>query len=653
MGEKRLKPDLRKALAEQVLTGDGAMGTYLYQLGFPVGVSYEEFNLEKPDVIADIHRRYYEAGARVIETNTYSASRDKLSKFGLEQDAAAINRAGVALARQAAGADAYVLGAIGALSGGRKRPAGRERVLSNVREQAEILLEAGADGIILETFYMLEELEAALQAVRAISTDVPVICQFATDGGGLTLDGVAYAQAAARLKDAGADVFGFNCHSGPGGIMRALDRLQEEAGTKENVLPLSVYPNAGLPGIVDGRYAYLATPEYLAQTALRFAAAGARIVGGCCGTTPEHIAAMAAALRDYVPEASAPGASPSARASAMTPPAIVVADRNNHLAVTAPAEAAGGASGGESTILDQVRKRRTVVVELDSPRDLATAKFMSGAAALKEAGADAVTMADNSLAQTRMSNLSMGYLVKDRLGIRPLLHVACRDRNLIGTQSHLMGLHALGINHVLAITGDPAGVGDLPGSSSVFDLNSLELIRMTKQLNEGIAFSGKPLKQKANFVVGAAFDPNVRHLDKAVKRMEKKLAAGADYFMTQPVYDAAAVEQLYQATRHIPVPIFVGVMPLISGRNAEYLHNEVPGIRIPDSIRKAMSGLEGEAGRSMGVQIAKELLDAIISRFHGIYLMTPMLFFPMTAELTRYVKESRIATCTLPKNELE
>lgn len=627
MGEQGLLPDLREALVRQVLTGDGAMGTYLYQQGFPVGISYEEFNLEKPDVITGVHRRYYEAGARVLETNTFSANRDKLEKFGLEQDTAAINRAGVRLAREAAGCDAYVLGAIGSLAGGRKRPAGKERVRLNVEEQAEALLAEGADGIILETYYMLEELEVALQAVRRVSGKVPVLCQFATDGGGLTFDGVAYADAFSRLKNEGADVVGFNCHSGPGGIMRALDRLA--AGPADGPgLPVSVFPNAGLPGIVDGRYTYLATPEYFADMAKRFASAGARLIGGCCGTTPEHIAAVAAALREFVPaEAQTPSAAAKTSASVILeqPPAASGASF-----VHKPAD----------SIAEQARERLTVIVELDSPRDLATEKFMAGAAALKEAGADAVTMADNALAQTRMSNLAMGYLVRERLGVRPLLHVACRDRNLIGTQSHLMGLHALGINHVLAITGDPAGVGDLPGASSVFDMNSLDLIRMTKQLNEGIAFSGKELKQKADFVIGAAFDPSVKYIDKAVLRMEKKIEAGADYFMTQPIYDAAMAERLYEATRHISTPVFVGVMPLISGRNAEFLHNEVPGIRIPDAVRRQMAGLEGAEGRAMGVKLAKELLDVIVQRFNGVYLMTPMMFYDMTAELTRYVKET-------------
>jgi methionine synthase / methylenetetrahydrofolate reductase(NADPH) len=264
---------------------------------------------------------------------------------------------------------------------------------------------------------------------------------------------------------------------------------------------------------------------------------------------------------------------------------------------------------------------------------------MQGAEALKAAGVDAITMADNSLAMTRMSNLSMGFLVKEKLGIRPLLHVACRDRNMIGTQSHLMGLHALGIDHVLAVTGDPARFGDLPGSSSVYDLNSLDLIRMTKQLNEGVAFSGKPLKQRANFIIGAAFDPNVKYIEKAVQRMEKKIEAGADYFMTQPVYDPLMVERLYEATKHLSTPVFIGIMPLASGRNAEFLHNEVPGIRIPEEVRKRMAGLEGEEGRRMGVQIAKELIDTAAGYFKGLYFMTPMLFHGMTADLTKYVWE--------------
>ncbi|MBB6671159.1 bifunctional homocysteine S-methyltransferase/methylenetetrahydrofolate reductase [Cohnella nanjingensis] len=613
-----MKPDLRAALAERALVGDGAMGTYLYQLGFPIGVSFEEYNLLQPDVIADVHRRYIAAGAEVIETNTFSAQHGKLAKYGLEKKAEQINAAGVALARKAAGDRAYVVGAIGAIRAGRRKNVRTANIRRDFEEQAGALIGAGPDGLLLETFFDLEELSLALGIIRKLS-DIPVICQFAVEDPTRTHDGVPLPEAFARLAAEGADVIGFNCRSGPNGILRALEAIPRDFG-----LPLSAFPNAGLPDYVDGQVVYSATPEYMGANARRFADLGARLIGGCCGTTPAHIAAIAGALRGYAPDAQAGAeasqSSPAARAQPAEPAPI-------------PAKAAVSPS-----IVELVRQRHTVIVELDPPRELDIAKFMAGAAALKDAQADALTMADNSLAVTRMSNMALAALVQERVGIRPLVHLACRDRNLIGTQSHLMGFDALGIDHVLAVTGDPAKFGDLPGSSSVYDLTSFEIIRMIKQLNEGIAFSGKPLKQKAGFVVGAAFNPNVKYLDKAVQRLERKIASGADYVMTQPVYDAALIERIAEATRHLAVPVFLGIFPLASGRNAEYLHNEVPGIQLSDEVRRRMSGLEGPAGRAEGVAIAKELLDSAMAHFNGIYLMTPFLFYDMTAELTRYVK---------------
>ncbi|GIP32944.1 bifunctional homocysteine S-methyltransferase/methylenetetrahydrofolate reductase [Paenibacillus sp. J2TS4] len=615
-----MKPDLKKALQEQIITGDGAMGTYLYQIGFPIGVSYEEFNLNKPELIVDVHRRYYEAGARLIETNTFSANRENLSKYGLELEVASINRAGVALARQAVGADAYVVGAVGPVRGGKRKSLSSEQIEADLIQQMEVLLEENVDGLLLETFYELDEILLALRWIRK-SSSVPVICQFATEGGGATKDGVPLQEAFAKLKEAGADVVGFNCHSGPMGILRALDKLQPIEG-----VPFSVFPNAGLPGYVDGQFTYTATPQYFADTALRFADRGARIIGGCCGTTPDHIAAMAKALDGYRPGVDPLTGTPQA------------AKRPNRLEIAAPRREVGTApSKSEPSIVDLVRERPTIIVELDPPRGLSIDKFMEGAAALTEAGVDSITMADNSLAMTRMSNLSTGYLVKEKLGMRPLLHIACRDRNSIGMQSHLMGMHAMGMDHILCLTGDPAKFGDLPGSSSVYDLNSIGLIKMAKQLNEGMAYSGKALKHKSKFVIGAAFDPNVKYIERAVARMEKKIEAGADYFMTQPVYEPEMIERLYEATKHIPVPIFIGIMPLISGRNAEFLHNEVPGIRISDEVRNRMRGLEREEGRRAGVEIAKELLDTALQYFKGFYFMTPMLYYDMTVELTRYV----------------
>ncbi|UVI27842.1 bifunctional homocysteine S-methyltransferase/methylenetetrahydrofolate reductase [Paenibacillus spongiae] len=615
-----MKPGLREALGARILTGDGAMGTYLYQMGFPVGVSYEEFNVLRPHVIEDVHRRYYEAGARVIETNTFSANNESLSKYGLDNEVDAINRAGVKVARAAVGADAYVVGAVGAIRAGKRKNIRTAQLNQSFHQQMSALLDEGVDGLLLETFYDLDEMLLALGVARKLS-DVPVICQFAVEKDAVTQDGIPLADAFERLRQEGADVVGFNCRSGPNGIKRAIDAIGAEV-----VLPLSVYPNAGLPDYVDGKYMFTATPEYFAQSARNFVDRGARLIGGCCGTTPEHIAAIAAALDGYVAQPVQAGPQPvqvmeSVSVSAAEPAAVSVSD------------------GEVPSIVETVKQRHTVIVELDPPRDLDIRKFMAGAAALKAVHADAVTMADNSLAVTRMSNLALASLVQQQVGIRPLVHIACRDRNLIGTQSHMMGLDALGIDHVLAVTGDPARFGDLPDSKSVYDLTSFEMIRMIKQLNQGVAFSGKPLKQRANFVVGAAFNPNVKMLDKAVKRLERKIETGADYFMTQPVYDPELIVQVAEATKHLKVPVFIGIMPLASGRNAEYLHNEVPGIQLSDEVRKRMAGLEGEAGREEGVRIGKELLDTALKHFNGIYLITPFMFYDMTVKLTEYVWE--------------
>lgn len=613
-----MRPDLRQAWGNNVLIGDGAMGTFLYQKGFPVGISYEELNLTSPEVIGDVHRQFIEAGAQILESNTFSANYDKLSKYGLESKVDEINRAGVRIAREAAGKNGYVLGAMGSIRGGKRNNISTGELKKYFEQQIHSLLTEGVDGILLETFYDVEEMLLALSQVRKVS-DLPIISQFAVEDIARTLDGYTMNEALRIVHQEGADVFGFNCRTGPNGMLRALETLQ---GFKS--LPISIFPNAGIADYVDGEYRYGASPEYFGQMALKFAEQGARIIGGCCGTTPAHISKIAAALSDYVP-------APLPETSIEEVGRIVLHEQlDQHETVE---------RGGEPTLVDLAKERHTVIVELDPPRDLDITKFMKGAEALKRAGVDALTLADNSLAVTRMSNMALGHLALSHTGIRPLIHIACRDRNLIGTQSHMMGFDALGIDHVLAVTGDPARFGDLPGSSSVYDLTSFEIIRMIKQLNQGVAFSGKPLKQKAKFVVGAAFNPNVRNLDKAVQRLEKKIASGADYVMTQPVYDPELIVQLKEATKHLDIPIFIGIMPLASGRNAEYLHNEVPGIQLSDEVRGRMAGLEGEEGRAMGVKIGKELLDVATKHFNGIYLMTPFMFYEMSVQLTEYVWE--------------
>jgi homocysteine S-methyltransferase len=619
------KENLKTYLNNHLLIGDGAMATWLYQLGVPIGICYEELSLSDPEIIRTVHRSYYEAGARFIQTNTYGAHRDALARHGLQDKVERMNRAAAKVAREAVGDDAYVVGGIGSIIAGRVRDARQmDTYGEQYEEQASALLAGGVDAILLETFLDLDELLLALDVIRPL-TKLPIIAQLATIEVGRTRDGYTLTRAFSELKKAGADVVGLNCRMGPAEILRSIENTVVPEDT-----PLSVFPNAGRLAMSDGEYSYASVPQYFGESALRFRAQGARLIGGCCGTTPEHIRMMAQVLaeRDPLPR--------------VNPVITVEEEERTPIRIVSPERSKG--------IVDTVRQRHTVIVELDPPRDLDTEKFLKGAAALKEAGADAITLADNSLATTRMSNMALGSIIKTKFGAEPLLHIACRDRNLIGQQSHLMGLYALGINQVLVITGDPARFGDLPGASSVFDVSSFDLIRMIKQLNEGFTFSGKPLKQRGDFVVGAAFNPHVRQFDAALRRLEKKVEAGADYIMTQPVYDREMIERIYEGTKHLDIPIFIGIMPLTSSRNAEFLHNEVPGIKLSDEARARMHAHEpGEEARREGVAIARELVDMAMEYFNGIYLITPFFYYEMTAELTRYVHDRSAAALQVQK----
>ncbi|WP_312116817.1 bifunctional homocysteine S-methyltransferase/methylenetetrahydrofolate reductase [Brevibacillus reuszeri] len=608
------KVGLREYLHDNLLIGDGAMATQLHRLGMPVGVSFEELCLSNPQLVHDVHASYYQAGARFLETNTFSANRDALARYGLEHKVARINRLAVAIAREAAQEDAYVAGSIGSILAGRVRKKVLDEYRDQYEEQAIALLHAGVDGLILETFVDLEELLLALEVIRPL-TEAPLIAQLATLEVGRTRDGYSLTEAFAQLKAAGADVVGLNCRLGPAEILRSFEQVQIPANTI-----LSAFPNAGRLGMTDGEYAFKSTPDYFAESALRLREQGVRLLGGCCGTTPEHVQAMATALQSLEP------------LERVNPP-IVTGDTPSSITVQS------ARLHDKPSIVERVKTGTTIIVEFDPPRDLDAEQFLHGCCELHKAGADAITLADNSLATVRMSNMALGALMKNRHGIDPLLHLACRDRNLIGQQSHLMGLHALGIDQILVITGDPARFGDLPGSSSVFDVTSFDLIRMVKQLNEGISFSGRPLNQKAQFIVGAAFNPNVRKIDAAIARLEKKVEAGADYIMTQPVYDAESIKLVYESTKHIGIPVFIGIMPLTSSRNAEFLHNEVPGIKLSDEALARMKSVQGVEARKEGIAIAKELLDTAIRYFNGIYLITPFNYHEMAAELIQYVRQ--------------
>lgn len=600
-------------LDEQILIADGAMGTLLYSYG--TDCCFEELNLSHPEQIVNIHKAYIGAGADLIQTNSYAASYLKLQRYGLEDSVKEINSAAVRNAKKAAGNQAYVVGTIGGNRGIKPNSIAIEEIKRSFREQLYCLLLEGVDGILLETYYDLPELETVLTIARK-ETHLPIIAQVSLQETGIMQDQTPINQALNRLENLGADVIGLNCRLGPHHMLMTLEQIE---------LPkhafLSAYPNASLPAYMDGKFHYEGDADYFKQSAQAFRKEGVRLLGGCCGTTPEHIRAFAFELKNSVP----------------------VTEKKVKAITNRITEAPTPSEREYPPLQDIVQARDSVIVELDPPRKLDTTKFFAGAKALKEAGIDAITLADNSLASARISNESLGYLVKNKLNLRPLIHISCRDRNIIGLQSHLMGLHTLGLNDVLAITGDPARVGDFPGASSVYDMSSFELIQMINQLNKGLSISGKDLGQKTAFSIAAAFNPNVRQLDKAVKRLEKKVEFGADYFISQPVFSEQKLIEIHQQTKHLNAPIFIGLMPLLSSKNAEFLHNEVPGIKISEPIRARMAAHDQpEKAIREGIAITKSLIDAALELFNGIYLITPFLRYELTAELASYARQRAI-----------
>lgn len=599
-------------MKERILIGDGAMGTLLYSHG--VDRCFEELNLTHPNQVLHIHQAYINAGADVIQTNTYGANYIKLARYGLEDSVKKINKAAVQIAKKAAGKDTFILGTIGGIHGSRTSIGTKEEIKRSFREQLYCLLLEGVDGLLLETYYDFDELVTVLKIARE-ETDIPIITNVSMHEAGVLQNGLKLADALLQLENLGADVVGINCRLGPHHMLKAL----EPVPLMKRAL-LAVYPNASYPGYKDGKLFYENKPEYFEKYAYSFREVGVNLIGGCCGTTPEHIRYLAKGLINRKPIEK--------KTIAMQASKIEITELKSIQPL-------------QPSLLEKVKKRHSVIVELDAPKHLNTSKFFEGAQALKDAGIDAITLADNSLATPRICNASMASLVQQQIGLTPLVHIACRDRNLIGLQSHLMGLHTLGITELLAITGDPTKIGDFPGATSVFDVTSFELIQLIKQFNEGISMSGKSLQQKTTFNVAAAFNPNVRHLDRAVVRLEKKIEAGADYFITQPIYSPEKIVEVYEATKHIKSPIYIGIMPLTSSQNAEFLHNEVPGIKLTDKVLSRMTSTAGNREQSTreGLAISRELIDAALEYFHGIYLITPFMRYDMTVNLTEYINE--------------
>ena len=628
--------DLIDELQSSVLCGDGAMGTTLMeQADAPFDRCLEEFCLSAPDLIVKIHTQYIEAGARLIETNSFGSNCPRLVRHGLEERVTELNFTAAQLARQAAqGKPVYVAGSVGPL-GLTAEEAESQSVDRKhcFREQIAALLNGGVDLLFFETFSDLDELLLAM-AVKQEIFQGPMICSMACAEEGRLPNGVPITEAFTQLRAAGADIVGVNCLNGPQASLRLLEHIPLVPGQL-----ISAYPNAGYPKYYEGRFLYQTAPEYFAKIARELVRQGARLVGGCCGTGPAQIAAIAAAVRDLQPVTSKPAVRPIEPApkpdAGRRPAAGTIAFPPQP--GTAPAAVA--ATAEEESILDRIAQGKTVVItELDPPKTLDLEKFFTGAKAIVDAGSDAITLADNSLAILRVSNVAAGVLLKQKFGIMPLLHVSCRDRNLLGLQSELMGIAALGIRHVLPLTGDPAKVGDHPGAKSVYDVNSVQLMGIIKRLNEGFNHVGKSVKVPTRFVTGCTFNPNVKYLDAQIARLERKLAAGAQYVMTQPVFDVALVDEVARRTAALGVPVFVGVWPLLNGRQAEFLHNEVPGILIPEPVRAKMAGKEGPEGRRMGLRLAQEICRAALDNFPGVYLITPFLNYELTAELSAFAR---------------
>jgi methionine synthase / methylenetetrahydrofolate reductase(NADPH) len=608
--------ELSRRLAEAPLLCDGAMGTLLYARGVSLDACFDVLNLNNPRLVQAVHADYIAAGADCIETNTFGANRFKLAVHGLDGQVREINRRGAALARdvrESTGRDVFVLGSIGPL-GKYLAPLGTvtaDEAFVAFREQAEALLEGGVDAFVAETFSDLDEVALAVAAVRAV-TDVPIVAQMAFADDRTTFTGRSAAEVARVLRALPIQALGANCSVGSSTLYEVLEQMQAEAGG----LPLSIQPNAGLPSRIGERLIYLSSPTYMADYAERMVGVGARLVGGCCGTTPQHIAAMRAVLDRRRPAPRVTGRP----VMTVRPPAT---DSSPGLHVARPPTLLGRKlTAGEFV----------VTVELDPPRGHTVEKLVQGAKLLKERGVDIVDINDGSLGRVRMAVLPTALLVREATGLDINMHFTCRDRNLMGIQGDLLGAHALDVRNILAMTGDPPRAGDYANATAVFDVDGVGLIEIVRRMNEGQDATGSSIGEPTSFCVGAALNPAAEDVGREIDRFHRKVAAGARWIQTQPVYDLEGLDRFLERAGGSPVPVLVGILPLHSARHAEFLHNEVPGITIPDAVRRRLREA-GDGALRIGIEMAQELAQAVRRRYAGAYLMPSFGRFEVVAEV--------------------
>jgi homocysteine S-methyltransferase len=615
-----MKMDFPTVLAERVVLFDGAMGTRLYELGVFLNRCFDELNVSNASLVEGVHRSYVAAGADVIETNTFGANRLKLDRHGLGDQVRAINEQGAAVARRAAG-DLFVAGAIGPL-GVRIEPWGPTSVDEAVEifaEQASALSDGGVDLFSVETFYDLAEIEAAVRGIRRVSS-LPIVAHMTLEDDGSSLEGVAPEVFGPRLAALPVQAIGVNCSVGPAAMLEAVERMAQVVG-----LPISAQPNAGKPRAVDNRNLYLCSPEYMAVYAKRFIEAGVRIIGGCCGTTPDHIKAIRGAVRAAAPTrrqtvtVSAPAPT---EALQVTP---VPVDERSRLSRAI----------GEGKF--------AVSVEMLPPRGHDLAKTLAGAKMLHEAGVDAINIPDGPRASARMSPMAMAVRLEREIGIETIIHYCCRDRNLLGMQSDLLGAHTLGLRNVLIITGDPPKLGDYPDATAVFDVDSVGLTNMVTRLNHGLDVGGNAIGEPTGFYVGCGVNPGSPDLDREIARFEWKVDAGAQFCVTQPVFDVEALLRFLDRVRGIRIPMIAGVWPLASYRNAEFMNNEVPGVHVPDAILERMRRADTkDRARIEGVAIAREALEALLPYVQGAQISAPFGRYQTALEVAQAIPKERL-----------
>lgn len=647
-----------KAVKERPLLADGGIGTLLYSRGASPDASFEHLNLTNKDLVQEIHVEYLNAGAEIITTNSFGANKFKLANFGLEKDVWNINVWAAKVARNAreiAGIPAFIAGSVGPT--GRLMPpigdTGEETLFEAFREQMDGLLAGGVDLFTIETMSSIEELTVAVRAARSIC-DLPVIAQVSFSPEGHTFFGLTPEDVSRLFDNLGKDapeIIGINCGAGPGPVFDALLKMTSTLARRKDLhlLGYSSLPNAGQPSMSEGHFKYVSPPDYCASYVDPYIRAGSKVVGGCCGTTPEHISAMRKSMDRYIANSK-----PHSRSSTLTDiPAqgggIAISLRDQEESEAQEIDAKDDSDAAEreplrirlQALKDSKEKKKNdffVSVELDPPKGAVTKKLLKAAAMLYESGADSINVGDSPMARVRMSSLASCQLISNNVGIETIIHFTTRDRNLMGIQADLLGCQALGIRNILALTGDPPALGNYAHATAVYDVDSIGLIRIISQLNQGKDIAGNTIGKPTNLSIGCAL--NCTHEDRKLEldRFKRKLEAGAHFVMTQPIYQVSDLSDFLDEFGDCPVPILVGIMPLHSSKHAEYLHNEVPGISIPDKIRAAMAKA-GDQGARIGLELAEALLEQVRDICQGTYLVPSFGRYEDMCDLTRRLKQ--------------